>query len=326
MKKRYAALFFAAVILLGLAFWQRHLIRVLWCNWFQEKTDPGETLPWDGGSVLERIPYTDESENQYLDLYIPDSKEPLPLLFLIHGGGFIGNDSRSRQTQFMYRYFRDRGFICASVNYRLAQEAPFPAAVEDVKSALRYLADHHEEYGIDPDRIAVWGESAGGYLAAYLAVTEDRVRVRALVDHYGIMDFPSTAAQFENEGIPGTVLKIANGWMDSYLEGFDSCEEFWTRKAMTEWTEEEKEKISVISHAMNCVNPELESLILHGDADIMVPYEQSCMLRDALIPCCGEERVTLEILHGYPHAGDAFYSDQRLARVETFLRRALNMD
>ena len=95
---------------------------------------------------------------------------------------------------------------------------------------------------------------------------------------------------------------------------------------MYEWSEAEKQEISVIRHAENCVNKDLKSLILHGDADIMVPYEQSYMLRDALTLSCGKGRTNLEILHGFPHAGDAFYSNEQLARVESFLRSALNMD
>ncbi len=314
-----------AVLLVGIGIWQHHLIWVLMCNWFQETSHLPDSTAWSGGTSLERIAYAGESENQYLDLYLPDSEEPLPLLFLIHGGGFIGNDSQSRQAQFMFRYFRDHGFACASVNYRLAQEAPYPAAVEDVRSALHYLAEHHEEYHLDMERIAVWGESAGGYLAARLAVTEDTVQIRALVDHYGIMDFPSTEGQFMDEGIPRFVRTIANGWMDSYLEGFDSCEEFWTRKVMDAWTEEERQDISAIRHAEKNVNTELKSLILHGDADILVPYDQSFMLHQALMETCGEDRAKLELVHGYPHAGDAFYSDRQLEHVEAFLRSALKM-
>ncbi len=84
---------------------------------------------WAGGREMLHIPYAADSASQYLDLYLPDQEGKLPLLILVHGGGFILGDSQSRQTQWMYRYFRKHGFACASVNYRLAQEAPWPAAV-----------------------------------------------------------------------------------------------------------------------------------------------------------------------------------------------------
>ena len=145
---------------------------VLWHNPFAPVRKM-PTTPWENGRELLHIPYAETSENQYLDLYLPDCSEKLPLLVLIHGGGFVFGDSQTRQVQWMYRYFRQHGYVCASVNYRLAQEAPWPAAIEDVKAAIRYLRANADGYGIDAGRIAVWGESAGGYLAAMAAVSED---------------------------------------------------------------------------------------------------------------------------------------------------------
>ena len=128
---------------------------------------------WSGGESYIRVPYALESDAEYLDLYVPYSEEKPPLFVLVHGGGFITNDSQSRQAKRMYRYFRDCGFACASVNYRLAQEAGFPAALLDVKAAVRFLRAHEDEYGYDASHIAIWGESAGGYLATMAAITND---------------------------------------------------------------------------------------------------------------------------------------------------------
>ena len=80
-------------------------------------------------------------------------------------GGFVYNDSQSRQAQLMYRYFRDHGYACASVNYRLAQEAAFPAGVEDVKSAIRFLRANAEKYGYDPERFAIWESQLGVFIS-----------------------------------------------------------------------------------------------------------------------------------------------------------------
>ena len=303
-----------------------HLIWVLWMNWFPEKVTLGDTESWQGGTIYEKLPYADDHESQYLDLYIPDTQGKKPLFLLIHGGGFVGNDSQSRQARLMVNYFRDHGFVCASVNYRLAQEAPYPAAVEDVHLALLYLAEHGEEYGIDVSKVAVWGESAGAYLAAREAVTEKDVPITALVAHYGIYDFTSTKEQFRSEGMPRLVVNIANDWQNGLVGDFDSFEEYWLRKAESEWSEEDKLDQSVLHHAQQSADPSLRSLLLHGDADITVPYDQSYLLRDVLTERCGSDHVTMELIHGYSHASDGFYSDERLSDIEAFLREALDME
>ena len=67
-----------------------HLIWVLWMNWFPEKVTLGDTESWQGGTIYEKLPYADDHESQYLDLYIPDTQGKKPLFLLIHGGGFVG--------------------------------------------------------------------------------------------------------------------------------------------------------------------------------------------------------------------------------------------
>lgn len=179
---------------------------------------PMNQEPWANGRELLRVPYAEDSDSQYLDLYLPETEEKLPLFVLVHGGGFVYGDSQTRQVQWMYRYFRDHGYACATVNYRLAQEAAYPAAVEDVKAAVRFLRANAQTYGYDADRIAIWGESAGGYLAAMAAITPEdafdgvrytgqgavpvSAKVSILVDYYGVMDFGDMSADFAAEGIP----------------------------------------------------------------------------------------------------------------------------
>jgi acetyl esterase/lipase len=106
-----------------------------------------------------------------LDLYQPPSRSyPLPLVVFVHGGGFGGGDSRHAAV------FDDlpatmaglaaQGYVVASVNYRLSGEARFPAAVQDVKAAIRFLRGHARDLNLDVTRAAIWGVSTGGQLAA----------------------------------------------------------------------------------------------------------------------------------------------------------------
>ena len=173
-KKKHLWLWILLAVVLVLAvviLCNRSLVWTLWCNWFGAKVHLDESTQWDGGETYLHVPYAEDSDAQYFDLYVPHTEQPAPLFVLIHGGGFISGDSQTRQAQFMYRYFRDHGYACASVNYRLALEAPFPGAVCDVKAAVRYLGAHAEEYGYDTSHVAIWGESAGGYLAVMTAVS-----------------------------------------------------------------------------------------------------------------------------------------------------------
>ena len=116
------------------------------------------------------VAYASTSSSQVLDLWLPpNASGPVPLVIFIHGGAFKGGDKAMEACN--VQALLDRGYAVASVNYRLSGEAPFPAAVQDAKAAVRYLRANATTYGINPDQIAAWGESAGGNLAAMLGVT-----------------------------------------------------------------------------------------------------------------------------------------------------------
>jgi acetyl esterase/lipase len=106
-----------------------------------------------------------------LDLFRPAAAqdELLPALIFIHGGGWGGGNKESYHD--LAARVASRGYVCACVSYRLSGEAPFPAAVEDCKCAVRWLRAHAPAYRADPGRFAVWGHSAGGHLAAMVALT-----------------------------------------------------------------------------------------------------------------------------------------------------------
>ncbi|MBE6935734.1 MAG: alpha/beta hydrolase [Ruminococcaceae bacterium] len=126
-----------------------------------------------GVTVKEAVPFgTGGSETLLMDcFYLEGSPAPRPAIIWIHGGGFTEEwVTRLSRPEKSFLALVERGYFIASIDYRLAQVDPFPAQIHDAKCAVRYLKAHAEALGIDPDRIAVWGESCGGQLAGLMAV------------------------------------------------------------------------------------------------------------------------------------------------------------
>ena len=329
-----------AAIIVTLA-WNHRAVRAVWANWTAVQAEPGPLEPWPGGACHMGTPYAEDSPSQYVDIYVPSGVEKPPLLVLIHGGGFVYNDARSKQARFMVDYFRDRGFACASVNYRLAQEAPFPAAVCDCKAAIRFLRLHAGEYGYEAEHLAVWGESAGGYLAAMCAVTADdqfaevrcigqdagpvSARVDALVDYYGHIDNRGTAEDWRALGIPQAVLAIANGWVTGeVLHGYEDVESYWMRRNISEMSDAEYAVADPHRYIRENDLPGLSAWIVHGDCDITVPWLHSRRLADALEARIGADRVHFRLIPGMGHASDPLYSDAELEPLARWLAARLS--
>lgn len=325
------------ILLASLMVINRYTVRQLWCNIFSPTLPLDDSTEWAGGKTYERLPYAEDSEAQYIDLYVPEAADKPPLFVLIHGGGFAFNDAQSRQAQFMYRYFRDHGFACASVNYRLSVEAAYPAAACDVKAAVRFLCRNAETYGFDPERIAIWGESAGGYLACMTALSapdafsgtlcigeteSERFPMPAfdaLVDYYGCIDFVTQRENFAEEGLIAWIPALANGWANEVLGSYGSLEELWFRKNFADWSDAEKIESSPLHRAerQENGNPALRSLLVHGDADITVSHLQSVELYEAL-KANGSD-VTLKLVPKCKHADDRLFTNELLGEVEAFL-------
>src|SRR5580658_8511094 len=114
---------------------------------------------------------TGGSPSQRLDLYAPKKAKQVPLIVWIHGGAFLFGSKEGFPVEPVPLHLLLEGYAVASINYRLSPEAVFPAQLEDCKAAIRWLRAHADEIGIDPNRIGVWGASAGGNLAALVGAT-----------------------------------------------------------------------------------------------------------------------------------------------------------
>jgi pectinesterase len=136
----------------------------------------------------------------HLDLFSPAKKGTYPALLLIHGGGWRSGN-KSMQIP-LAQQIALHGYVTASIEYRLSPEALYPAAVYDIKAAIRFLRANAKKYQINPDKIAISGSSAGGQLAALIGTTSevkkfDRIegnndistKIQAIIDMDGILDF-----------------------------------------------------------------------------------------------------------------------------------------
>lgn len=134
-----------------------------------------------GYTVTRNIVYTpaDWPEPVHGDFYQPKLSKPVPAVLLVHGGGWTGEDGRWQMNPIAEKLVK-RGYAVFNVTYRLAPKWIYPAPVDDLNLALAWMHAHAEERGIDPDRIAAYGYSAGGYLAAMVGLPQ-KAGVRAIV-------------------------------------------------------------------------------------------------------------------------------------------------
>ena len=165
--------------------------------------------------VYENVTYANKTATQHLDIYMPKGVSKPPLIVWTHGGGFvIGDDDFMKfdESAKLLELFIKNGIAVASVNYRLSQEALFPAAGVDTKSAIRFLRANASKYGYDPKKFATGGDSAGSYLALMAAITADQpspfddptdpnrgvsAKVSAVIDLFGNADFFEMTANNE---------------------------------------------------------------------------------------------------------------------------------
>lgn len=117
------------------------------------------------------ISYAPISEAQKLDIYLPDEKkEKYPVIIFIHGGAWMSGDKRENFSLPILRGLKE-GYAVISINYRLSGEATFPAAIEDVKAAIRFIRANANKYNLDVEQITLFGRSSGANLATLAGVT-----------------------------------------------------------------------------------------------------------------------------------------------------------
>ena len=245
-----------------------------------------------------------------LDLYLPKNRtKATPAIIFIHGGAW--KSGKRGDMKFYCVKFAEKGYVTATVTYRLMDEAPFPAAVQDVKCAVRWLRANAAKYQVDPKRIAVSGNSAGGHLSLMIGYSDDpslegeggnnsvSSRVSAVIDFYGPTDLTTDFAK--KQGV---------------------VEEFMGGKTF----DEAPDSYKLASPLFHLTKDDPPTLIFHGTIDSTVPVVQADKLAEKLKKL-GIDYV-YERYEGWPHVMDLAEAVNRrcVYQMEQFFKKYIPMD
>jgi alpha-L-fucosidase 2 len=213
------------------------------------------------GTVQRSIEFArPEGTPLYLDAYVPPGSGPFAAVIVVHGGAWVRGDRRTDVAP-LFQPLEQAGIAWFSIDYRLSNDIlHFGAAIDDVRQAVRFVREHASEYRIDPDRIALVGESAGGQLAAMAALNPaPDQEVKAVVALYT----PTDLVQLAEES-PLVAKQIRDAFRGTPLESFLL------------------ERLRQLSPVDNIRADSPPFLLIHGTADALVPFTQSKVMCDRM--------------------------------------------
>jgi len=258
----------------------------------------------------------------HMSLLVPRTHELKPAILYFPGGGFL---TAERDKFISLRMaLAGAGFVVAAAEYRTIPDV-FPAPVVDAKAAVRFMRQHASEYGIDPTRIAVLGDSAGGWLAQMMGMTNgDRSfdrgdflnqssDVQAVATLYGISDLRNIG-----EGFPDAIQKVhqSPAVTEALLVNGAAFREFAGASVI-----DEPEKALKASPVGHLEGPKPPFLIMHGSKDTLVSPEQSAKLYDALKKV--GSRADYLLVKDAEHGDASWYQPAVTSRITAWFRQVL---
>jgi acetyl esterase/lipase len=268
------------------------------------------------------IPYADKSASEKLDIYLPnEGSGPFPVIVFSHGGAFMFGDKADGQVNPALEGVK-HGYAVVSVNYRMSGEAKFPAAIQDIKAAIRFIRANAAKYHLNSNKIASFGNSAGANFAAMIGTTGDvklfddaslgnadqSSKVQAVVDLYGPIVFDQMDAQFKASG---------NGQPNHGAA--DSPESKYLGQQVTSAPELVK-KASPATYITKNSSP---IFIEAGKKDATVPTQQSVNFYNDLVKVMSKDKVILTLLDGAKHGGPEFETPENEEKIFAFLDKYL---
>ncbi|HLH81439.1 MAG TPA: alpha/beta hydrolase [Chthonomonas sp.] len=268
----------------------------------------------DDVRVQKNVPYGEvDGVKLLMDVYLPKTVAGKhPGIVLVHGGAWIGGDKIFYAN--IGKAFAKHGYDAFSVNYRLAPKFHYPAQLDDVQRAVRFLRAHAADYDLDPQRIGAMGDSAGGYLVAFLGLCDTRdnsdptlanysSKVQCVVDFYGPTDFTIPPEQAHLNAFTSRRYTISPSLPPGH-QTFETHLDTIVTNILTMFLGKKPgedpalyREASPVVYASKAAPP---FLILQGTADTLVPPDQSERLYDALHKAGAN--VTLLLAYGLPHA------------------------
>jgi acetyl esterase/lipase len=247
--------------------------------------------PHAGETIYRDIRFASiQGHHLHMDIYRPQSTGPAPVVIWIFGGSWkIGSKGYHVNVRDLTRH----GIAVAAIQYRLSGTAKYPAQLDDCRTALAWLRTNGPAYGLDPQRIGVSGESAGGHLAALLGTVEGAPAIRAVCALYPPTDLVKLGRKYENPDGPSDIERLLGGPLEQNL-------------ALAA-------EASPVNHVRSTSPP---FFIIHGANDTLVPLEQSQELQHRLLQ--SHVPVRLEVVPGKGHW--FLLDDRQLAEVAAFFR------
>jgi acetyl esterase/lipase len=280
-----------------------------------------------GVRLLHGVPYAAIPGVRPLELDLvlpPETDAAVPVVVFLHGGGWRVGSRHTAGPAYRgasptpFERVAQAGIAVASVDYRLSGEARFPAQLHDAKAAVRWLRARAGDVGIDPGRIAAWGESAGGHLAELLGLTTDD---ESLEGDVGLTGTTSRVCAVVAWYAPSDVAAVAT---DTGADPADpATREAQLLGAPAPEVPERAAQASPVTHVSPGAPP---FLLLHGAADRFVPSVQSERLYAALVEAGVE--AELDLYEGADHMwlGSAEAAEQALDRTIDVLRRSFGLN
>jgi acetyl esterase/lipase len=265
-------------------------------------------------AVWNDLAYSDISPNNKLDIYFPDKyQKKYPVVIWIHGGAIKFGDKKEIQS--LDRMLQE-GFAVVSINYRLSGEAGWPAQLEDMRNAILFVKKNAAKYRLDQDHIAVWGASAGGYLASIIGTalsSDPDTRVNAIIDWYGYTDFYHLDEDMDASGIKRATGR--NGDADSAESAFIGVT-IKDNKTLAD----QATPLYYLEKTASDIPP---FLIMHGGRDNVIADRQSERLYDAIIKKFGAAKAAYIFYPDADHGSDDFQTKEATDQVINFLKTQL---
>lgn len=273
-----------------------------------------------------------DSPNQILDIFYPDEGDgPYPLIIVFHGGAFCAGHKRTHYIKSMCLPIR-AGYAIATVEYRLMQEAIWPAQLIDGKLAIRYLRAHAKELNLDPEKFALWGNSAGGTVTQIMAVTPDN-------EEYDDLSIGEKASSKVECAIAWYTISELNSQEQYGFDIFEERKRTGAGKGMMPGGGEQKDSMFTKLLGYNpLLYPERTSkvspigivdkncppmLLQHGTNDLVIDYHQSVYMYNKVKDLCGEDRVELDLFENEPHGSQKIKATENIDHCIDFLDKHL---